>query len=77
MFALATSVVAASSVDLATAGRRLDKISSFTDSLSCPHHLIDPGVAETPSGSWPTVSRRFRRLRLVQVQEGVVGLRIA
>jgi hypothetical protein len=49
------------------AGRRLDKINSFTDFLSCAHHLIDIGVAD-PERT-PRVSRRFRRPRLVQVQE--------
>jgi oligopeptidase B len=47
VFALATSVV---SRELGrpwyAAGRRLDKINSFTGFLSCAHHLIDIGVAD-------------------------------
>jgi oligopeptidase B len=62
---------------LYAAGRRLDKINSVTDFLSCAHHLIDIRVADperivahvSAADSGGCGSSRFKK--------GVVGLRIA
>ena len=74
VFALATSVVAASSVDLGNAaGCRLDKTNSFTGFLPCAHHLIDIGVADperivahvSAADSGGCGSSRFKKASLV------------